>query len=93
MDIYMELKKSAFCAVSITKRGSIMTEEQLKTIHSLYTDLWKLFKDHSSIVPGASQSVWDELAEKGQALVEQYGEDKRQIVLDTLELIERSSRK
>ena len=67
-----------------------MTDEQLKTIHSLYTDLWKLFKDHSSIAPGASQSVWDELANRASALVEKYGEDKRQLVLDTLELIERN---
>lgn len=70
-----------------------MNDEQLKTIHALYTDLWKLFKDHSSIAHGASQSVLDELADRGQALVEKYGEDKRQLVLDTLELIERNSKK
>lgn len=67
-----------------------MTDEQLKTIHALYTDLWKLFKDYSNVEPGASQSVWDELANRAFALVEKYGEDKRQIVLDTLELIERN---
>lgn len=67
-----------------------MTEEQLKTIHSLYTELWRLFRDYSGIVPGAKDSVWEECTNRAQALVEQYGEDKRPIIIDTLELIERN---
>lgn len=67
-----------------------MTDEQLKTIHSLYSDLWKLFKDYSNIQPGTKDEVWEQCADRGTALVEKYGEDKRQLVLDTLELIERN---
>lgn len=67
-----------------------MTEEQLKTIHSLYTDLWRLFRDYSNVTPGASDGVWEECTNRAAALVEQYGEDKRPIIIDTLELIERN---
>lgn len=67
-----------------------MKEEKLKEIHSLYTDLWRLFRDYSCIQPGAKDSVWEQCTNRAQALVEQYGEDKRPIIIDTLELIERN---
>ncbi len=66
-----------------------MTEEQLKTIYQLYTDLWKMFRQHYT---ARTDKEWEKLAERATEIVEQYGEDVRPLVLDTLELIERSSK-
>lgn len=66
-----------------------MTDEQLKTIHSLYTDLWRLFRTY---VDAKTAVQWQQCTEQADKLVEQYGEDARPLVIDTLELIERSSR-
>lgn len=66
-----------------------MTEEQLKTIYQLYTDLWKMFRQYYT---ARTDKEWKELAERAAEIVEQYGEDVRPLVLDTLELIERSNR-
>lgn len=66
-----------------------MTEEQLKTIYQLYTDLWKMFRQHYT---ARTDEEWEKLAERATEIVEQYGEDVRSLVLDTLELIERSSK-
>lgn len=66
-----------------------MTEEQLKTIYQLYTDLWKIFKTYHD---SKTDEQWEQCAEQAAKLVEQYGEDTRPLVLDTLELIERSSK-
>lgn len=67
-----------------------MTDEALKTIYQLYTDLWKMVKDHHN---AGTDAEWQALADKADELVKKYGEDKRQLVLDTLELIERNSKK
>lgn len=64
-----------------------MTEEQLKTIYQLYTDLWKLFKDYHDAKTDEQLKQCTDQAEK---LVEQYGDNVRPLVLDTLELIERN---
>ncbi len=66
-----------------------MTEKQLKTIYQLYTDLWKLFREN---VNNQTDEQWKQCTERAGKLVEQYGEDTRPIVLDTLELIERRSK-
>lgn len=67
-----------------------MTEEQLKIIYSLYTDLWKLFRQYHD---AKTDEQWEQCTEQAGKLVEQYGEDVRPIVIDTLELIERRNRK
>lgn len=66
-----------------------MTDEQLKTIWSLYTDLWKLFKDYHD---SKTDEQWEQCTEQAAKLVEKYGEHTRPLVIDTLELIERSSK-
>ena len=66
-----------------------MTEEQLKTIYQLYTDLWKMFRQYYT---ARTDKEWEKLAERATEIVKQYGEDVRPLVLDTLELIERSSK-
>lgn len=67
-----------------------MTEEQLKIIYSLYTDLWKLFRQYHE---AKTDEQWEQCTEQAGKLIEQYGEDVRPIVIDTLELIERRNRK
>ncbi len=64
-----------------------MSEEQLKNIYQLYTDLWKLFREYHG---SRTDEQWNQCAEQAKKLVEQYGEDTRPLVIDTLELIERS---
>lgn len=63
-----------------------MTEEQLKTIYQLYTDLWKMFRQYHT---ARTDAEWDRLAEQAEKIVDQYGEDVRSLVLDTVELIEK----
>lgn len=73
----------------IRQERRTMTEEQLKTIYQLYTDLWKMFRQYYT---ARTDKEWEKLAERAAEIVEQYGEDVRPLVLDTLELIERSSK-
>lgn len=63
-----------------------MTEEELKIIYQLYTDLWKMFRQYHT---ARTDAEWDRLAEQAEKIVDQYGEDVRSLVLDTLELIEK----
>lgn len=63
-----------------------MTEEELRIIYQLYTDLWKMFLQHHT---ARTDAEWDRLAEQAEKIVDQYGEDVRSLVLDTLELIEK----
>lgn len=67
-----------------------MNEEQLKTIHSLYTDLWRLFRTYAD---AKTDEQWEQCTEQANKLVEQYGEDARPLVIDTLELIEKISKR
>lgn len=66
-----------------------MTNEQLKIINQLYVDLWHLVRDYHN---AGTDTEWQALADKADELVKQYGEDKREHVLATLELIERSAK-
>lgn len=66
-----------------------MTEEQLRIIWNIYVDLWKMFRQYYT---ARTDKEWEKLAERAAEIVEQYGEDVRPLVLDTLELIERSNR-
>lgn len=63
-----------------------MTDEELKIIYQLYTDLWKMFLQHHT---ARTDEEWEKLTERAAEIVEQYGEDVRSLVLDTLELIEK----
>lgn len=63
-----------------------MTETELKSIWSLYADLWKMFLQHHT---ARTDEEWEKLIERAAEIVEQYGEDARSLVLDTLELIEK----
>lgn len=63
-----------------------MTDEELKIIYQLYTDLWKMFRQYRA---ARTDAEWDRLAEQAEKIVDQYGEDVRSLVLDTLELIEK----
>ena len=63
-----------------------MTEEQLKSIYQLYTDLWKMFRQHHT---ARTDEEWEKLTERAAEIVDQYGEDVRPLVLDTLELMEK----
>ena len=61
-----------------------MTNEQLKTYYQLFTDLWKLVRTYHD---AKSDDQWKTLTDRAEELVQQYGEDARPLVLDTLELI------
>lgn len=63
-----------------------MTDEELKIIYQLYTDLWKMFLQHHT---ARTDEEWEKLTERAVEIVEQYGEDVRSLALDTLELIEK----
>ena len=63
-----------------------MTEEELRIIYQLYTDLWKMFRQYHT---ASTDAEWDRLAEQAEKIVDQYGEDVRSLALDTLELIEK----
>nr|DAL30532.1 MAG TPA_asm: hypothetical protein [Caudoviricetes sp.] len=63
-----------------------MTEEQLKIIYQLYTDLWKMFLQYHT---ARTDEEWEKLTERAGEIVQQYGEDVRSLALDTLELIEK----
>ncbi len=63
-----------------------MTDEELRTIWSLYVDLWKMFRQHHT---ARTEKEVEKLTERASEIVKQYGEDVRPLVLDTLELIER----
>ncbi len=63
-----------------------MTDEELKIIYQLYTDLWKMFLQYHT---ARTDAEWDRLAEQAEKIVDQYGEDVRSLVLDTAELIEK----
>ena len=63
-----------------------MTDEELKIIYQLYTDLWKMFRQYHT---ARTDAEWDRLAERAEKIVDQYGEDVRSLVLDTVELIEK----
>ena len=63
-----------------------MTEEQLKIIYQLYTDLWKMFRQYHT---AKTDEEYTRLTERASEIVDQYGEDVRSLVLDTLELIEK----
>lgn len=63
-----------------------MTEEELKTIYQLYTDLWKMFRQYHT---ARTDEELNKLTERATEIVDQYGEDVRSLVLDTLELIEK----
>ncbi|MGN0348589.1 MAG: hypothetical protein ACI4DR_03540 [Roseburia sp.] len=62
-----------------------MTEEELKTIYQLYTGLWRMFKAYHAV---RTDEQWEQCIDHAAGLVEQYGEDTRPLVLDTLELLE-----
>lgn len=63
-----------------------MTEEQLKIIYQLYTDLWKMFLQYHT---ARTDEEWEKLTKRAAEIVQQYGEDVRSLALDTLELIEK----
>ena len=63
-----------------------MTDEELRNIYQLYTDLWKMFRQYYT---ARTDTEWEKLTERASEIVKQYGEDVRPLVLDTLELIER----
>lgn len=63
-----------------------MTEEELRIIWNLYVDLWKMFRQYYT---ARTDEEWEKLTERAAEIVEQYGEDARSLVLDTLELIEK----
>lgn len=63
-----------------------MTDEELKIIYQLYTDLWKMFLQHHT---ARTDEEWEKLTERVAEIVQQYGEDVRSLALDTLELIEK----
>lgn len=63
-----------------------MTGEELKIIYQLYTDLRKMFRQYYT---ARTDEEWEKLTERAAEIVDQYGEDVRPLVLDTLELIEK----
>ena len=71
-----------------------MTEENLKQIHQLYNSLWQMFRNYSTLIEGNTtkdhDEHWQRCTDEADRLVEIFGEDARPLVLDTLELIERS---
>ena len=66
-----------------------MTEAELKTVFALYTDCWKMFRSFHTC---RTEEEWTTLAAHAKYLGEKYGAGYRMIIVDTLELIEGSSR-
>ncbi len=63
-----------------------MTEPELRNIWNLYVDLWKMFRQYHT---AKTDEEYTRLTERANEIVDQYGEDIRSLVLDTLELIEK----
>lgn len=66
-----------------------MEDEELKQIYSLYTDLWKLFREHHG---AQTDEEWEKLQARAEEIVKQYGTDSRSLVLETIILIERKGK-
>ena len=73
-----------------------MTDECQKTINALFVDCWKLFKEFhftkEELEKAKDDKRWSRCTEKAKQLVDQYGKESMNIVLDTLELIENSEK-
>ncbi len=73
-----------------------MTDERQKTINALFVDCWKLFKEFhftkEELEKAKDDKRWNRCTEKAKQLVDQYGKESMNIVLDTLELIENSEK-
>ena len=68
-----------------------MTEtDDVRQIYSLYTDLWKLFREYHG---AQTDEEWEKLQARAEEIVKQYGTDSRSLVLETIILIERKGKK
>ena len=67
-----------------------MTDEELKEVYALYTDLWKLFREYHG---AQTDEEWEKLQIRAEEIVKQYGTDSRSLVLETIILIERKGKK
>ncbi len=66
-----------------------MNNQKLKTVYTLFSDCWKLFK---RFIDAESDEQWQECTEEAARIVERYGEGTRPLVLDTLELLENTKK-
>ena len=64
-----------------------MGEEQLKLYFQIYTDCWKLFKDHSN--PSADKEFWEKLSKNGEEIYNKYPGSSlaKSVVIATMEEI------
>lgn len=67
-----------------------MSEDELREVYSLYTECWKLFREYNSI---KTDQEWEKLDRITRDMVEKYGDYSRPLIMDTICLIERSSKK
>lgn len=66
-----------------------MPENELKEIYNLYTDCWKLYKDHHT---AQTDQEWERLLSKAEEMVKRYGDYARPLIMDTICLIERRTK-
>lgn len=64
--------------------------DDVRQIYSLYTDLWKLFREYHG---AQTDEEWEKLQTRAEEIVKQYGTDSRSLVLETIILIERKGKK
>ena len=67
-----------------------MSEDELREVYSLYTECWKLFREYNSI---KTDQAWEKLDRITRDMVKKYGDYSRPLIMDTICLIERSSKK
>lgn len=66
-----------------------MSEDELREVYSLYTECWKLFREYNSI---KTDQEWEKLDRITRDMVKKYGDYSRPLIVDTICLIERSSK-
>lgn len=66
-----------------------MTEPELKEVYNLYTECWKLFREHHG---ARTNQEWEKLQNRAEEIVKKYGDYSRSLVMDTIILIERRSK-
>lgn len=72
------------------KERRYMTEDELKEVYSLYTECWKLFREYNSI---KTDQEWEKLDRITRDMVKKYGDYSISMIMATICLIERSSKK
>lgn len=67
-----------------------MTDEELKEVYTLFSELWKLVKHHHSCKTDAE---YDALRQRASEIEKQFGNGSIGLIVATLDYIERGCKK